>query len=319
MAVPHCIDVHEHIVPAAYRQALADSGSSARDRFPVPAWDPQRNLEHLEVLGIATAFLSLSSPDVRCETDRETSALYRAINEEGAGIVRDRPERFGYFAALPLPDVEAAIQEATYVYEELGVDGIRLTTNTEGLYLGDGLLEPLFERLNDYGAVIFIHPCKPSAVPDTVLTDYPVPMLEFMFDTARAVTNLVLGGVVARCPRVRFIVPHMGGVLPILIPRIHSLVDIFRKPEGRPDVLGGFRSLYYDSAGPSFPQTLLPLLNLTDDTHLLFGSDWPHMPTDQGAAAQDTIANIDQITEAQKRGLFHDNALSLFPRLIQAK
>jgi 6-methylsalicylate decarboxylase len=314
MSTCTCIDVHGHIIPPAYKQALIDTGLIERDRFPLPSWDAELNLEHMEKMGISSSILSLSSPDAHLDDDQNTRLLYRAINEVGAEVVRNHPDRFGYFAALPLPDVEGALQEVTYAYEQLKVDGIRLTTNTKGLYLGEAPLEPLFERLNHYKAVVFIHPCKPAAVPAEVLTGYPVPMMEFMFDTARAVSNLVVQGVVVRYPQIRYVIPHAGGVLPIVVSRVHSLVQVTRKPEERADVLGGFRSLYYDTAGPSIQQQLRPLLNITDDSHLLCGTDWPHVPTDECIAQREVITSSDQLTGEQKRRLFRDNALTLFPR-----
>jgi 6-methylsalicylate decarboxylase len=308
------IEVHGHFVPPAYKQALIDTGVIERDRFPLPAWDAQLHLEYMEEMNIQAAVVSMSSPDVVFDDKMKTRDLYRQLNEAGAELIRDRPDKFGYFAALPLPDVEGALEELDYAYDSLKVDGVRFATNTEGLYLGEAALEPIFERLNDRKAVIYIHPCVPSAVPKNVLTGYPVPMMEFIFDTARAVTNMVATGVVARYPNIRIIVPHAGGVLPILIPRIFAILQLVRKPEDRPDVLGGFRSLYYDTAGPSILQQLKPLLDFTDDSHLLFGTDWPFAPKPLCVSMKETLMNTDQLTDEQKRKHFRDNALTLFPR-----
>ena len=314
MSEPASIELHGHFVPPVYKQALIDTGLIARDRFPVPPWDTQLQLAYMGKMGISAALLSLSSPDVILDDEAETRALYRSINEAGAEAVREYPDKLGYFASLPLPDVAGALEELRYAYETLKADGIRLTTNVKGLYLGDAALEPLFERLNAYKAVIYLHPCMPSAVPANVLAGYPVPMMEFLFDTARAVTNLILQGVVARYPEIRYVVPHAGGVLSILVPRINGLVQLTRKPEERADVLGGFRSLYYDTAGPSILQQLRPLLNVTDDTHLVYGTDWPFAPAVECEAQKEMIAGTDQLTAEQKRKLFRDNALTLFPR-----
>jgi predicted TIM-barrel fold metal-dependent hydrolase len=308
------IEVHGHFIPPVYRQALVDTGLIGRDRFPVPPWDAQLHLDFMSKMDVSAAVLSLSSPDVLFDDEVKTRALYRSINEAGSELVRDHPDKFGYFASLPLPDFPGSLEELDYAYQSLNVDGIRLTTNTKGLYLGEAALEPLFERLNHYKAVIYIHPCMPGAVPANVLAGYPVPMMEFLFDTARAVTNLILNGVVARYPDIRYVIPHAGGVLPILVPRINGIVQITRKPEDRADVLGGFRSLYYDVAGPSIMQQLQPLLNVTDDTHLVYGTDWPFAPASDCEAQKAMLVDTDQITDEQKRKIFRNNALALFPR-----
>jgi len=308
------IEVHAHFIPPVYKQALIASGMIERDRFPVPPWDPQIHLEYMKTMNIDAAIVSLSSPDVYFQDKMKTRELFRKINEAGARLVKDYPKKFGYFAALPLPDIEGALEELKYAYEVLKVDGIRFTTNAKGLYLGEAALEPVFEVLNQHKGVIYIHPVMPSVVPQNVLTGYPVPMMEFIFDTARAVTNLILTGTVKRYPGVRIVVPHAGGVLPILVPRIHGILKVVRKPEDRVDVFGGFRNLYYDTAGPSIMQQLLPLLNITDDTHLVYGSDWPFAPRQECMDLKGILMATDQITDDQKRKVFHDNALELFPR-----
>jgi 6-methylsalicylate decarboxylase len=309
------IEVHAHFIPPIYKQALIDSGMIERDRFPVPPWDAEMHLDYMKTMNIDAAVVSLSSPDVYFDDSMRTREFFRKINEAGAQLIQDYPKKFGYFAALPLPDIEGALEEVKYAYDVLKVDGVRFATNTKGLYLGEAALEPVFELLNQHQAVIYIHPTMPSAVPQNVLTGYPVPMMEFIFDTARAVTNLILNGTVKRYPNIRIVVPHAGGVLPILVPRIHGILKIVRKPEDRPDVLGAFKSLYYDTAGPSIMQQLLPLLNITDDTHLVYGSDWPFAPSQECQDLRGILMGTDQLTDDQKRRIFHDNALELFPRL----
>ena len=315
MSVISSIEVHGHFVPPVYKQALIDSGMIERDRFPVPAWDAKMHLEYMNMMNIDATVISLSSPDVYFEEKKKTRDFFRKINEAGAQLINDFPKKFGYFASLPLPEIDDALEELRYAYEILRVDGVRLTTNTKGLYLGEAELDPVFELLNHYKAVIYIHPVMPSAVPHNVLTGYPLPMIEFIFDSARAVTNLILNGTNKKYPDIRIIVPHAGGVLPILVPRIHGVLQIVKKPEDRPDVLDGFKNLYYDTAGPSILQQLLPLLNITNDTHLVYGTDWPFAPKQECEELKRMLVSTNQITDDQKQKLFRDNALELFPRL----
>lgn len=308
------IEIHAHFIPPTYKKALNDTGLSEKDRIPVPFWDAEKHLEYMNMMNIDASVASLSSPHVYFDDKMKTRALFREINEAGARLVSDNPKKFGYFASIPLPDIEGALKELEYAYDVLKVDGVKLITNAKGLYLGEAALDPVFEVLNQHKAIIYIHPTMPSAVPQNVLTGNPAPMMEFFFDTARAVTNLILNGTVKRYPDVKIIVPHAGGVLPILVPRIHGVLQIVKKPEDRPDVFGAFRNLYYDTAGPSIMQQLLPLLNITDDTHLVYGTDWPFTPTPECISLREVLVNTDQITDKQKRKLFHDNALGLLPR-----
>jgi 6-methylsalicylate decarboxylase len=308
------IEIHGHFIPPAYKQALIDTGLIEKDRYPVPPWDADKHLEYMQMMNIDAAVVSLSSPHIYFDDEIKTRELFREINEAGARLVQHYPAKFGHFASIPLPDIEGSLEELEYAYGVLKVDGIKLLTNANGLYLGEPAMDPVFELLNKHKAVVHIHPTMPSVVPKDVLSGYPAPMMEFLFDTARAVTNLIVSGTVQRYPNVKIIVPHAGGVLPILVPRIHGILEVLRKPEDRPDVLGAFRNLYYDTAGPSIMQQLLPLLNITDVTHLSFGSDWPFAPTQLCAKLREVLMDTDQITDEQKRKIFHDNALELLPR-----
>ncbi len=111
----------------------------------------------------------------------------------------DHRGRFGLLASLPLPDVDAAIAEIAHCCDHLDVDGFVLLTNIGGTYLGDATFDPVFRELDRRGARVLIHPTSPACWEHTSL-ERPRPMLEFFFDTTRAVVDLVLNGVIGRSP-----------------------------------------------------------------------------------------------------------------------
>ncbi|MEV5517742.1 amidohydrolase family protein [Streptomyces flaveolus] len=82
-----------------------------------------------------------------------------------------RPDRFGFFATLTLPDVEGAVAEAGHALDELGADGVVLLANSKGVYLGDSAFDPLMDALNRRSAVVFVHP---SALPADPAPDCPL-------------------------------------------------------------------------------------------------------------------------------------------------
>jgi hypothetical protein len=120
---------------------------------------------------------------------------------------------------LPLPDVDAAMAEIAYCCDHLDVDGFALLTNVGGTYLGDPSREPVFRELNRREARVFIHPTSPACWEHTSL-GRPRPMLEFFFDTTRAVVDLVLNGTIARHTDIEFIIPHAGATLPMIVDRV---------------------------------------------------------------------------------------------------
>lgn len=158
------IDVHAHFLPDYYRTILADEGFIHPDGVPeVPKWSEAAALETMDELGVATAMLSISSPGVHFGDDTAARGLARRCNQTGAELARRRPDRFGVFAALPLPDIDGAIEEVAHAFDVLAADGICMETNHNGLYPGDDRLEPLYRELNRRRAVVFLHPPRQAA------------------------------------------------------------------------------------------------------------------------------------------------------------
>ena len=138
---PPAVDVHAHFLPRSYREALERAGVEHPDGFPfVPRWSAESALALMDEVGIGTALLSISSPGLSFVNGHERSSLARAVNEDGAAAVRDHSDRFGLFASLPLPDVDAALEEIAHASQALHADGFVLMTNYDGVYLGDGRL-----------------------------------------------------------------------------------------------------------------------------------------------------------------------------------
>lgn len=171
-------------------------------------------------------------------------------------VVRAHDRRFGLFAALPLPDIGGAIAEAAHALDELGADGVTMETNHHGVYLGAPALDPLMEELDRRRAVIFVHPTSPSCTACLSLAfDQPRPIVEFIFETTRAVTDMLYRRTLQRFPGIRMIIPHAGAAMPMVAARIadqsHNLsVD---PPMTRDDVFGPLRLLHYDLAGFPHP------------------------------------------------------------------
>ena len=315
--LPPKIDVHAHFLPPGYREALIANGQAQPDGFPIlPTWSPETHLAMLDRVGIRTAMLSVSSPGVAFGED--PVAWARRANEAGAATVRDHPGRFGLFASLPVPDVDAALTEAAYALDTLQADGIALLTNVAGVYLGDDRYEPLWAELHRRKAVVFIHPTSPACWEATSL-GYPRPMMEFLIDTTRAVADLVLGGTLERYPDVRLIVPHAGAALPVLADRLAGFATLFGvggQEPGAIDVIAALGRLYYEvGAGFPFPRHIAALLNLVDAGRLMFGTDFPFGGVPGIEANVKALEETDLLSDDELRAVLQGTALGLFPRL----
>jgi predicted TIM-barrel fold metal-dependent hydrolase len=285
------IDVHAHYVPASYRAALMDNGHGQPDGFPqIPDWSAEEHVAAMDRLGIATSLLSISSPGVHLADEPAARDLAREVNEAGRRAVVDHPGRFGLLGSLPLPDVDAAIAEIAHCCARLDVAGFALLTNIGGTYLGDPAFQPVFRELDRRGARLFIHPTSPACWQHTSL-GRPRPMLEFFFDTTRAVVDLVLNGTVARHPGVEFIIPHAGATLPMVADRV-SIFSRLLGVDPAVDVLRDLGRLHFDLAGFPVPRQLDALLTLTTIEHLHYGSDYPFTPEFAAAMASERLAAV---------------------------
>jgi predicted TIM-barrel fold metal-dependent hydrolase len=287
---PGLIDVHAHFVPDDYLAAAKAAGHEHPDDFVWPApWSAEEHLAVMDRLGIRLSVLSISSPGVHFGDDAAARALARSVNETAAELVQAHPDRFRDFGSLPLPDVEGALSEVAHVLDTLGAAGVAVESNAHGEYLGNPRNEPLWEELDRRGAIVFIHPTSAPHC-EYVSLGRPRPMIEFIFDTVRTITDLLFAGVFERHPRIRFIVTHCGGAaaLPMLAPRIES----FRRMAGdqgapTPALLAG---LWYDLAGSPLPHQLGALAGAVGTERLLYGSDYAFTP-EQTVSGQ--IASIE--------------------------
>lgn len=311
MIVSRRLDVHAHYLPQQYRDALLAAGHDRPDGFPqIPEWSAEEHVRAMDRLGIATSILSISSPGVFFGNASDTRDLAREMNEVGHRAVVDHPGRFGLFASLPLPDVDAAVTEIAWCSEHLDVNGFVLLTNHAGTYVGDASFEPVFRELNRRRARVFIHPTSPACWEQTAL-GRPRPMLEFLFDTTRAVVDLVLNGTIARHTDIELIVPHAGATLPMIVDRVAVFARLFAV-DAAVDVLRDVARLHYDLAGFPVPRQLDALVTVTTLAHLHYGSDYPFTPEIAVAMAAERLDGVGDGSLAQA---LRANTERLFPGL----
>jgi len=310
------IDVHAHLLPDFYVQQATAAGHAHPDGMGGwPKWSVQTHLDLMDRNGIDTAMLSMSSPGVHFGDDKAARLLARRVNEYTAELTRDHPGRFGNFVSLPLPDVDGSLEEMAFAFDELDADGVALLTHTHGVYLGDQRLDPVFAELDRRRAVVFLHPTSPVCWEQSAL-GRPRPMVEYIFDTARTVTDLVMAGVLTRHPNMQVIVPHGGGAVPVLADRINEFMRLFLPSEESPslDAVQQLQGLYYDMAGTAFPRQVPALLELVGPDRVLFGSDYCWTPPPLADAHIAAIDAAESPVEGSTwRSLTTANAKRLFP------
>jgi predicted TIM-barrel fold metal-dependent hydrolase len=304
------IDVHQHLIPANYRKLLDERGLTAGG-WPTPAWDPSAALAMMDRRGIGTGVLSLSAPGVHFGDDAEGRAIARSVNEYGAELVKDRPDRFGQFAAVPLPDPDGAVAEAVYALDELHADGLVLLSNANGRYLGEKEFEPLWAELDARSAVVFIHPTAPQL---PMLEGLPSPLLDYPFDTTRTALHMVANGVMSRYTRLKVILAHAGGFVPFVSVRLAGASQ-FVPGTTTEGILTDLRRFYFDTALSGTPYALPSLFAFAAPGHVLYGSDWPFASEKWGVGFDEGLDGYDGFQPGQLEEVNRTNALALFPRL----
>ena len=305
------MDVHSHIITSGYVAALETEGRLMEEGFPLPRYDVENHLRWMDEAGVGTSVLTLAAPQPR------SAEVVRSTNEAAARLKREYPGRFLFCAALPLPDVDAAIREAVYALDTLGADGIKLATNVRGQYLGVPELDTLFAVLNERQAVIILHPHRPDPVNGEVMAQTPLAMQEYLSETTRAVCNMISRNVLARYPNVKVVVPHCGAYLPLAVPRMKSLVPVMQanKMVGEIDWEANLSALYYDLAGAHSPETIRMMLTITTPDHLLYGSDYPYVVPQvltKGLARMKQYLTDEPDLAPFKEMILYKNALQLF-------
>jgi predicted TIM-barrel fold metal-dependent hydrolase len=303
---PQIIDVHQHCFPPEYLAVLkeCDIKVAALMNAPLPDWSLESHLAGMDEASIATGFLSITGGFIY------SRSLTRKCNEYFAKIISNHPSRLGAFAVLPFPDVDACLKEIEYAIDILKLDGIGLITNVQGIYLGDPETTAIFDELNRRKQVVCIHPNDP---PYGSLSKVKVPwaMIEFPLETTRTLGYMLHGGILKRCPDIKFILPHAGGALPYVAARYANFGRNIK-------ALTSFQSQYYDITGATNRYTLASLQNFVDPSHILFGSDFGMMGENSMVAPTISIKELLEYQGFNKedmRNVQRNNAINLFPRL----
>ena len=308
------IDLHAHLTPDAYARTVAEHVTLAA---PLPRWSLEATEAFMARYEIDAAVLSLGSPGVFFGDQGLANELARAANEQAAAVVRSDPSRYAALAFLPLPDLDAALEELTYALDVLGLDGVVLLSQVAGSYLGDPRWDALFDELERRRAYVFVHPAMPAAT--VPLADYPVWLIEFPFETTRVLVSLLYSGTLTRCPSIRFQLSHLGGTVPFLAHRLASLT--IREPRFAAAVNGDplerLRAIYLDTAQADNAPALEATLALTDAAKIVFGTDWPYAALPREGS--DPAPGLDALGSDTRAGIDHRHALALVPRLVDAQ
>jgi predicted TIM-barrel fold metal-dependent hydrolase len=289
MPAPGAIDCQSHLYPPELLARL-----EARQEDPLArrrgadlhvimgAWDrrvfphhsePAATLAEMDANGIGLTVLSINDPGPEW-FGPDAGAVAREANDFLAAVIRAHPGRFAGLAALPLPDVPAALDELDRAVTMLGFRGLLLYTNLLGRFPDEAAFRPLFARAVQLDAPVFLHPAKPVTL-EAVRGYEMTSALGNMFEDTLALTRLILSGVFDEFPSLRLVCPHLGGALPFLIGRLDHQTQVLRRgPTLRRRPSDYLRDVWFDVVSP-LPEAIRMVHALVGPERLLFASDHP--------------------------------------------
>ncbi|MEU5534600.1 amidohydrolase family protein [Streptomyces sp. NPDC020362] len=313
----NAIDVHHHVIPEFYVEELRKLGAAATlPGVDKPAWRVETSLSMMDRQGIRAAVVNVW-PGVPA-VDAATGARFaRRVNEFLAELVAAHPGRLGAFAVLPLPHLDATLDELAYSTDVLGLDGAGLVTHYGGVYVGDPSLDAFHAEAARRRTPLFVHPTAPPV--DQPAFGLPVSLCEFPFETVRLAAQLLYNRTLDRHPGLRVILSHGGGGVAYYAARLACgpLIRADLAERLPADPIGYLRRLYSDTAMIGDPHAFASVRSFATADRILVGSDFPFMPESFGEQGGHYIADRGGFTPEELERIELGNAMDLFPRLAK--
>lgn len=313
------VDLHHHVIPAFYWEASNEDGNAAGGITP-PRWSLDGAIAYLDEAGIDVAVPSISTPGVHFGDDAAARTLAREVNEYLAGVKHDRPDRFGAFATLPLPDIDGTLDQITYALDVLALDGVSIFTNADGTYLGDSRFDPIFAELQRRSALVFVHP---AASPDPIAHTLGLPdsLLDYPVDTSRAIAKLHYSNTFARTPDIKYVFVHAGGTIPFLASRfaIVDEMDVIPGAQERGAFADALPRLYWDTASAFSDPVLHMLRSVAGLGNVMFGTDYPYPRDAISIGGLRQLQNTGELDDGERHAVLGGSAARLIPRLARVE
>jgi len=280
------VDVHAHAVIPRYHQLLAEAGVAipgygtggpglVGDQDTVTDTDDAiaRRIAMMDQAGVGRQLLSAIFAPYLADESAAVGAA-RCVNDAHAEMVAKRPDRLAAYAALPLPHIDASLLELRRCLDDLGMVGIALQCFCLDESLADERFEPIYAELNRRKAVVFFHPCVNGLCSPLISQWGLAPTAGAVFEDTTIALHLIVRQIPHRFPGIRFIVPHLGGALPMLLSRLDNQLPLSMPglPE-KPSATA--RRFFYDTVGHGSAAALRCAVDAFGADRIVPGSDYP--------------------------------------------
>ena len=269
--------------------------------------DPSAKVKAMDGAGINVTALSINDPGPEL-FGPDGPKVSRMAHNFLADVAKSYPGRFFGLAVLPLHDMKASLKELDRCVNKLGIRGILLYSNLAGKFPDEPEFRPLFQRAEEMGIPILLHPAYPTTY-DAVKGRNLIAGLGLMFDTTIALSRIILAGILDKHPRLKLVCPHVGGALPYLIGRIDHQTQVLKR--GAENISKPpseyLRQIYLDCVSP-IAMAINYGYEFVGPDQLLYASDHPWVDPVMIAGH---VRSLNLPAEDEKK-IFGENAKRLF-------
>lgn len=278
------IDVHAHYHPRSYIEALARVlEEPGRPVGRHPDTDDEAHIrsrmQMMQEAGVGMQVLSPAGGRAPYGKDEDASvAAAKLMNDAAAKVVSSHPDRFKSWVTVPLPHVNASLRELKRGMDELGMVGLNLHISALDRSVAEDEFLPLYEEMNRRNGLIFFHPCT-NGICSPMVVDYGFTgaVGTSMEDTMIG-CHLIAKKIPHKYPNITYIIPHLGGLLPMLLQRLDNQFSMKDHDLPEPPSVTA-RRFYYDTVGHGSPAALTCAWKAFGADHILPGSDYPVLLT----------------------------------------
>lgn len=287
------IDIHAHYFPEPYLRliekegAASDAGCDFSDpkgpsitigatKMPPLAHrftDVDLRVAEMDEIGVEVHALSLTAPMVGWAEGTLALKLSEAFNDSLGEAHAKYPDRLVGLATLPWHQPDLAVKELDRIAKIPGIRGVYSATRVRNRELGDEAFYPIYERIEDLGLNLFLHPVT-VVEPQRLAQYYLTNLLGNPFESAIASAHLIFSGVLDRYPKMEVCLPHAGGAFPYLVGRLDRgrtvRAELKHMKKSPFDYL---RRLHYDTVAHS-ADALAYLLDIVGADRVMLGSDY---------------------------------------------
>ena len=170
------IDAYTHFFPKQFFDKLDDIAADYKDMGKrvrsLPAlYDLDVRKKIVDGHKDYQQILSYSQPPIEliAKTPAQIDEFCRIINDGFAELCAKEKDHFpGWVAQVSLAAADAGVAEAERAVKELGALGVQIYTNVAGKPLDRPEYRPFWEKMDELGIPVWLHPARGAEMPDYI-------------------------------------------------------------------------------------------------------------------------------------------------------